>query len=82
MAISSIKHGPVWINRGRYAGQVGYYDDDTDDRAIVYLGVPFESKFCKLHYSEFESIENVTSLELEAFKAKNPDLIKRLRNFR
>jgi len=73
-----MKHGPVWISGGRYHGQIGYYDDDTDDKAIVYLGEPFKSRWVKIPHHQLESLDGIQSVDLEAYKRKHPDVLRAL----
>lgn len=35
-----LEYGPVLITKGKYKGKIGYYDDDEDERAVVYFGDP------------------------------------------
>lgn len=41
--MTTLRYGVVRIVRGRYKGRLGYYDDDENGCAIVYLGAPFAS---------------------------------------
>jgi len=38
---SEIDYGPVLVTRGRHAGRIGEFDDDSGRSAIVYFGHPF-----------------------------------------
>lgn len=33
-----LEYGTVLVTKGKHQGKIGYYDDDTDNRAIVYFG--------------------------------------------
>lgn len=45
--ISFGEYGVVIFTAGKWAGRMGWYDDETDDgrRAIVYFGEPFRSGY-------------------------------------
>lgn len=73
---AAIKHGPVWINTGKHRGQIGYYDDDTEDRAIVYLGEPCKSAWVKIPHHWIDALDSVSSIELDMYKRKNPEVLR------
>lgn len=66
-----LSYGSVLITKGKYKGQVGYYDDDEDDGlCIVYLGVPFVSEYVCIKSSYLENTD-IKHLPLEKFKKEN-----------
>ena len=65
--------GAVVFIGGKYKDQLGYYDDDEGKKAIVYLGVPFQSASVMV---ATKHIRNVTALEHERFKRQYPELFK------
>ena len=75
MTNSELVYGAVIFSKGEHKGKLGYYDNDEDKDAIVYLGKPFESEFITIPHSH---IRNITSLEHERFKKENPELCKAL----
>lgn len=42
-------YGPVWIIKGPHKGKIVYYDDDIDDKLIVYPNMPMD---CLSYYYE------------------------------
>lgn len=68
----ALYYGAVLITKGKYKGQVGYYDDDEeDDLCIVYLGTPFLSGYVTIKSSYLENTD-IKHLPLEKFKQENP----------
>ena len=54
------EYGRVQVKKGRYAFQIGTYDDDAHDDfgnwvAIVWFGMPFRSKWAKIPYQDLVS---------------------------
>jgi hypothetical protein len=47
----ALHYGLVRIVRGRHKGKLGYYDDDENGYALVYLGAPFASPIVLVRYS-------------------------------
>lgn len=72
MGDSELEYGAVVFTAGKQKGQLGYYDDETDngEHAIVYLGRPFQSEYVEVPFS---SIRNITSIEHEKFKREFPE---------
>lgn len=49
------EYGPVLVTKGQFKGEVGYYDDDDNGRAIVYFrGKLMCGKYKLLPYSWLE----------------------------
>ena len=36
----NLSYGPVLITKGSHKGKIGYYDDDEDDKLIIYPNIP------------------------------------------
>lgn len=68
-----ISYGPVRITKGKYKGHCGVYDDDEDDnKAIVYLGVPFMSEYVLVNVKNLEQIDEF--LPAETLLKEFPDI--------
>ena len=79
MGVNVADYGPVLILTGEHAGQVGYYDDESDDpgKALVYLGEPFTSNYILIPHAELEKVD-VKSIHLERWKRAYPWLVEYL----
>ena len=77
MEKDALNYCAVIFTTGKRKGQLGYYDDESDDdnRAIVYLGEPFQSEYVEVPFS---SIRNITSSEHAKFKLEFPELCRLL----
>ncbi len=77
MEKDALYYGAVIFTAGKRKGQLGYYDDESDsgNRAIVYLGQPFQSEYVEVPYS---SIRNINSAEHTKFKLEFPELCRAL----
>ena len=43
----NLSYGPVLITKGSHKGKIGYYDDDADDKLIIYPNIPI---YCTDYY--------------------------------
>jgi len=72
--------GPVRVLRGRYKGQMAYYDDDDEGRrgrAIIYIGEPFESDYILIPHAWLEPFDGPLA-PLDAFVREHPDAAAQL----
>jgi hypothetical protein len=77
MAVEPGEYGPVLIEAGTHAGEVGYYDDDNGGEAVVYLGEPFASEYVLVPRGNLEKID-AHSLHVERWRRAYPWLAKYL----
>jgi len=59
-----LHHSAVRVVNGKYAGRIGYYDDDEGDRAVVYFGEPMRSGYVLIkrdHLADMTSPEHERS---------------------
>ena len=75
MAVRSGDYGPVLILAGEHQGEVGYYDDDEGEAAVVYLGEPFVSDYVLIPRDDLDKVD-ARSLHLERWKRAYPWLVK------
>ena len=75
--MEKLYYGAVKILKGRYKGRIGYYDNEDDDgeRAIVYLGEPFNSPYFIIAH---KYLKNVTDINHEKWKKENLALVNEL----
>lgn len=57
-------YGPVVITKGKHKGKMGYYDDEDERHAYVYLGTPFQSSLVAVRFS---SMRHMSELEFKCF---------------
>jgi hypothetical protein len=70
-----LHHSAVRVVKGKYAGRIGYYDDDEGDRAVVYFGEPISSGYVLI---ERDYLVNVTSLKHERWKRAHPEFCRQM----
>jgi hypothetical protein len=70
-----LKYGSVLITQGKHKDKIGYYDDDTSTKAIVYLGEPFFSDYVLIKQ---EHLVNITSIKHELFKKNNKEFCEKM----
>jgi len=75
MAVRPGDYGPVLVLAGEHRDEVGYYDDDEGETAVVYLGEPFASDYVLIPHDKLEKVE-ARSLQLERWKRAYPWLVK------
>jgi hypothetical protein len=76
-AVDAGDYGPVLILAGAHQGQVGYYDDNDGQQAIVYMGEPFTSEYVLVQRDGVERVRT-RSLDIERWKRTYPWLVKYL----
>jgi hypothetical protein len=67
--------GAVRVLSGRHAGNIGYYDDDEGNHAVVYFGEPIYAGYVLI---ERDYLVNVTSLEHERWKREHPEFCRQM----
>lgn len=65
-------YGNVLIKKGKYKDQIGFYDDDDGDYAIVYLGEPFFSDYKLIKHEYLERTE-LPNIHVQKFKKRCED---------
>lgn len=74
---NDLHYGPVVFLKGEYKGRIGLYDDDDESRkrshCIVLLQFSFAGEYT---YERPENLRNISSIEFERAKKKNPKLWK------
>lgn len=63
----------VRVIKGEFLGNIGYYDDDSDDGAIVYFGEPLLSEYDIIPH-EFLELADVKHFATEKLIKKYPRL--------
>jgi hypothetical protein len=77
VAVDRDGYSVVLVLVGEHAGEVGYFDDDEGDQAVVYLGEPFESDYFLIPRTDLEKL-TASHIDLERWKRKYPWLAKHL----
>jgi hypothetical protein len=73
-----LQYGVVRIVRGRHRGQLGYYDDDEDGYALVYLGAPFASPLVRVRYTSLVPCDDEPFGPLDEWLLAYPGLATQL----
>lgn len=61
-----ISFGPVEILAGKHKGRRGYYDDDTDRYALVYLEYPCLGPYVLVRTSSIKKVKKFVCLDLHS----------------
>ena len=57
MEQQKITYGEVRITKGHHKGKIGIYDEDVENKAVVYFDLPFLDKFAKLPHKYLKPIQ-------------------------
>lgn len=74
--IAKEDYGTVLITGGDHKGEIGYYDDDIDDReAVVYIGTALFQKGIVVLREHLEPTDNkIVLLSLHRLLRKHPEV--------
>jgi hypothetical protein len=70
-------YGPVRITGGKHLGKFGFYDNEDEGGAVVYLegSEPLSGDYVIIPFAHLEHLD-VSSFGVERFKREHPELAR------